>query len=49
VTIGKDRKSLSVDWRIEWINLAPNRGATGLAHTKQASLPLFDQLMDAPA
>jgi hypothetical protein len=43
VSIGRDGKSLSIDWRIEWINLSSNHGATAFAHKMPASLPLFDK------
>jgi hypothetical protein len=41
VKIDKAGKSLSVDWRIEWVNVASDHASTALAQKSPASLPLF--------
>ena len=42
VTIDRAGKSLSIDWRIEWINIASDHASTALAQQPPAPLPLFD-------
>jgi hypothetical protein len=49
VSIGRNGKSLTVDWRIEWINLSPNQCATAMAYQKITSLPLLDRLIGTAA
>jgi hypothetical protein len=44
VTVDRAGKSLSVDWSIEWVNVASDHASTALADKAPASLPLFDRL-----
>jgi hypothetical protein len=44
VTVDRSGKSLSVDWAIEWVNLASDHASTALAEKPPTPLPLFDRL-----
>jgi hypothetical protein len=49
VTIDGAGKSLSVDWAIEWVNVASDHASTALAEKVPPSLPLFDRLIGSPS
>jgi hypothetical protein len=49
VTVDKAGRSLSVDWCIEWVNVASNHASMARAHKEPASLPLFDGWMTEAA
>lgn len=44
VRVAQTGKELSVDWGIEWVNVAAKTGAMGVAHKEPIRLPLLDLL-----
>jgi hypothetical protein len=46
VSIDRAGKWLSVDWDIEWVNVASDQASTALADKSPVSLPLFDRLAE---
>ena len=49
VTIDRAGKSFSLDWSVEWVNVASDHASTALAERQPQSLPLFDFVADAAA